>query len=240
MRMNQTRAPVLVVALVTGCIAPPGRDANWRSSGDTGYAESRRRKATATTAVGFGVMGLGVVWGAVGLVNLAAVNADDTLADTDKKAGKAVFGTFAAIGGAIALVGLIWGAQQADVRGQWSDQIGGRSGYYGAVPGPDPDLVIAHGSSRNGASPVPAECVRLGVETSPPVGDRLFLPQGAPLPPGADAFEVIRVSGPADPVAAALAARVPVLRWPVLLLDESPGRPERVLVGAEARIVRSP
>ena len=234
MRPARFPVPILVVALVTGCIAPPSRDSHWRGSGDSAYAESRRRKATATTAVGFGVMGLGVVWGAVGLVNLAAVNADDTLTDTDKKSGKAVFGTFAAIGGAIALVGLIWGAQQADVRGQWSDQIGGRSGYYGAVPGQGPDPVMAHGSSRNGASPVAAECVWLGVETSLPVRGRLFVPQGAPLPSGAEAFEVIRVNGPTDPVAAALAARVPVLRWPVLVLDGSPGQPGRVLAGTHA------
>lgn len=233
MRKHQSLVPLLVVALATGCIAPPSRDANWRGSGNTSYAASRRRMAGATGAVGMGLMGVGIGLGAAGLGNVAAIDAHDALTE-DEKDARRTWSTVAAIGGAIALVGLLWGPQQLYVRGQWTDQIGGRLRDWGALPGRDPDRVVTRETSGNGAGPAAAERVRLGVETSPPMRGRLFLRQRAPLPPGAEAFEVVRVHGPADPVAADLAARVPVLCWPVVVLGPRHGRPAQVLVGVDA------
>ncbi|MCI0341033.1 MAG: hypothetical protein L0216_07740 [Planctomycetales bacterium] len=53
-----------------------------------------------------------------------------------------------------------------------------------------------------------------------PGAGRLYLASGSPEPEGALLCEIVPVRGPDDPVVARLAARLPVLRWPV---PERPG-----------------
>ena len=227
-----------------GCFTTPERDARWSAQrfgleeSEVQYARAKKGNATAVVVVGWVSVILTAVVGGVAGVAAELTGSEEAVA--------VYVGALCTGGGMMAYVE--W-AQKC--RRAWDRELSRLSA----------DRYTAHGTS--GASPKgelhdsklitdgavrrddPRHARASGSES--PCGPtldsgqdgrsrrvRLYLPTGHALPPGGGHVEVIRVSGPADPIAARLAGRVTVLRWPILEIPVGEDGESTLSVGGAA------
>ncbi len=226
--MDRSRAVIgmLVLPLTMGCIAPPGRDTSWASAPDRIlYAQSQKRKATVSGAVGMGVMGQGAILALLSAAVISSINSDPILTDEDKRSFRQPWEVAAVIGVVEAVIGLAWGASQLSVRSQWADVIReDRSRFRGTVCWTEPTA----------GAPAAAGGAAREEEAGPAPWARLYVTSGSPIPAGLRGVDVVRISSPSDPGVAGIAARAGVLRWPVLECLDGPAGPGGLSLGPSA------
>ncbi len=201
----ETVALASLAALAAGCAGSPRRDERFLAFDGRGRATYARERVEESNQV----LAAGLTLAAAGLVSVAT---GWYLTEYDRRArpspGSLGDRTFPHFWGGVALLAfgapiatggaadrIAWGRALDQSRGDpWEGRL-----LPAQWPGP-----AARGPKR-------------------PAGEVLYLPAGSPVPSGAEGLAVVRVEGPADPVVARLAARAPVLRWPVRGAPEGSG-----------------
>ncbi|MCI0342393.1 MAG: hypothetical protein L0216_14835 [Planctomycetales bacterium] len=214
------RTPAIVALtslalLAEGCAASPRRDEAFLSLDGRGRAAYARERVETSNQV----LAAGLTLVAAGLASIAA---GWYLTEYDHRArpspGSLGDRTFPHFWGGVALlaIGVPMATGGAADRIAWGRALDQSRG--------DP------WDGRIAPARPPGETARAA---GPRARDAVYVPAGNPLPEGAEEATVIRLGGPADPVVARLAARVPVLRWPVLERSAPDGETD-LLVGDDA------